>query len=157
MKAAEVTDEVIAAIQSGDYNMIRLNLANGDMVGHTGIFQSVLVAMETVDICVKRIREAVDKAGGVLVISADHGNADDMYEHDKKTGKAKHNPDGSTCRKTSHSLNQVPCIIYDPESKGEYEFILKEHLGISSLAATCIELLGFNAPEDYDPSVFTYK
>jgi 2,3-bisphosphoglycerate-independent phosphoglycerate mutase len=157
MKAAEVTDEVVAAIESGEYNMIRLNLANGDMVGHTGIFQAVLVAMETVDICVRRIREAVEQAGGVLVISADHGNADDMYEHDKKTGKAKHNPDGSTCRKTSHSLNQVPCIIYDPESKGEYEFILKEHLGISSLAATCIELLGFNAPEDYDPSVFTYK
>lgn len=157
MKAAEVTDKVVEAIESGDYNMIRLNLANGDMVGHTGIFQSVLIAMETVDICVKRIREAVTKAGGVLVISADHGNADDMYEHDKKSGDAKRNPDGSICRKTSHSLNKVPCIIYDPESKDEYEFILKEHLGISSLAATCIELLGFNAPEDYDPSVFTYK
>ena len=157
MKAAEVTDKVVEAIEAGNYNMIRLNLANGDMVGHTGIFQSVLIALETVDICVKRIREAVEKAGGILVISADHGNADDMYEHDKKTGEAKHNPDGSICRKTSHSLNQVPCIIFDPTGKGEYASTLKEHLGISSLAATCIELLGYQAPAGYDPSVLTFK
>lgn len=156
MKAAEVTDAVVNAIESGEYNMIRLNLANGDMVGHTGIFHSVLIAMETVDLCVKRIREAVEQAGGVLVISADHGNADDMYEHDKQ-GVLKRNPDGSICRKTSHSLNPVPCIVYDPETHHEYETILKEHLGISSLAATCIELLGFNAPEDYDPSVLKFK
>jgi 2,3-bisphosphoglycerate-independent phosphoglycerate mutase len=157
MKAAEITDAVVDAIKAGKYGMIRLNLANGDMVGHTGIFQSVRIAMETVDICVKRIREAIEKAGGILVISADHGNADDMYEHDKKTGEAKRNPDGSICRKTSHSLNPVPCIIFDPASKGEYETILKEHLGISSLAATCIELLGYQAPEGYDPSVLTFK
>jgi 2,3-bisphosphoglycerate-independent phosphoglycerate mutase len=145
MKAAEITDEVVKSIESGKYGMVRLNLANGDMVGHTGIFQSVLVAMGAVDICVKRIRQAVEKAGGVLVISADHGNSDDMLEHNKKTGK------------TSHSLNPVPCIIYDPQSKGEYSIELKDGLGISSLAATCIELLGYNAPEGYDPSVLNFK
>ncbi|MDD5597866.1 MAG: 2,3-bisphosphoglycerate-independent phosphoglycerate mutase [Victivallaceae bacterium] len=156
MKSAEITDKVIEAVKSGKYGMIRLNYPNGDMVGHTGIYQAVLVAMGALDIAVKRVREAVGKAGGVLVISADHGNADDMYEHDK-TGNVRHDADGNVVTKTSHSLNPVPCIIYDPESKGEYGKELKSGLGISSLAATCIELLGYEAPEFYDSSVLNMK
>ncbi len=155
MKAAEITDAVVAAIQSGKYGMIRLNFANGDMVGHTGIYQAVLVAVETLDICVQRIRSAVEAAGGVMVVTADHGNSDDMYEH-TKSGEVKME-DGRPARKTSHSLNPVPCIIYDPESKGEYSNELKTGLGISSIAATCIELLGYKAPEFYDPSVLNFK
>lgn len=151
MKAAEITDAVVAAIEAGKYGMIRLNFANGDMVGHTGIYQAVLVAVETLDICVKRIREAVEKVGGVMVITADHGNSDDMYEHDKKGNLKMDN--GRPARKTSHSLNPVPCIIYDPEYKGEYSKTLREGLGISSIAATCINLLGYETPEGYDPSV----
>ncbi len=156
MKAAEVTDEVVKAIKSGKYDMIRLNLANGDMVGHTGVFQAVLVAMGAVDICLTRIREAVEAAGGILVISADHGNADDMLEHDKK-GQVLLDENGVQARKTSHSLNPVPCIIFDPEYAGEYDVKLREGLGISSLAATCIELLGFEAPQGYDPAVIEFK
>ena len=91
-----------------------------------------------------------------MVISADHGNADDMLEHDKK-GNVKLDEEGKPARKTSHSLNPVPCIIYDPEYKGEYTTELKTGLGISSIAATCIELLGFVAPEDYDEAVFNLK
>ena len=155
MKAAEITDAVVAAIQSGKYGMIRLNFANGDMVGHTGIYQAVLVAVETLDICVQRIRSAVEAAGGVMVVTADHGNSDDMYEH-TKSGEVKME-DGRPARKTSHSLNPVPCIIYDPENKGEYTNELKTGLGISSIAATCIELLGYKAPEFYDPSVLNFK
>lgn len=152
MKAAEITDKVCEAIKSGKYDFIRLNFANGDMVGHTGIYQSVIIAINALDICVERIRKAIEAAGGIMVISADHGNSDDMYEHDKK-GNILLNPDGRPASKTSHSLNPVPCIIYDPEYKGEYAKELKEGLGISSLAATCMELLGFEAPSDYDPSV----
>ncbi|MDD4818421.1 MAG: 2,3-bisphosphoglycerate-independent phosphoglycerate mutase [Victivallaceae bacterium] len=155
MKAAEITDAVTAAIQSGKYGMIRLNFANGDMVGHTGIYQAVLVAIETLDICVQRIRCAVEAAGGVMVVTADHGNSDDMYEH-TKSGEVKME-DGRPARKTSHSLNPVPCIVYDPESKGEYTSELKTGLGISSIAATCIELLGYQAPDFYDPSVLNFK
>lgn len=151
MKAAEITDAVVAAVESGKYGMIRLNFANGDMVGHTGIYQAVIVAVETLDICVKRIREAVEKVGGVMVITADHGNSDDMYEHDKKGNLKMDN--GRPARKTSHSLNPVPCIIYDPEYNGEYSKTLREGLGISSVAATCINLLGYETPEGYDPSV----
>lgn len=156
MKCAEVTDAVIDAINSGKYGMIRLNYPNGDMVGHTGDMDAVRVSMEALDICLGRLKAAVEAAGGVMVISADHGNADDMLEHDKK-GNVKLDEEGKPARKTSHSLNPVPCIIYDPEYKGEYTTELKEGLGISSIAATCIELLGFVAPADYDEAVFNLK
>ena len=156
MKCAEITDAVVEAIESGKYGMIRLNFPNGDMVGHTGNMDAVLVSMEALDLCLGRIKNAVEKAGGVLVISADHGNADDMLEHGKD-GKVKVDENGVPRRKTSHSLNPVPCIIFDPDFKGEYAKELNEGLGISSLAATCIELLGFNAPEGYDPSVLKFN
>ncbi|MCX7776112.1 MAG: 2,3-bisphosphoglycerate-independent phosphoglycerate mutase [Rectinemataceae bacterium] len=153
MKCAEITDRVIAAIESGEYAFIRLNYPNGDMVGHTGVFQAVVCGMEAMDIQLGRLAQAVAKAGGILVLSADHGNSDDMYEHDKKTGKVVLDSDGQPKAKTSHSLNPVPCVIYDPEYKGEYRKELREGFGISSLAATCIELLGYLPPEGYDSSV----
>ncbi|MDR1748364.1 MAG: 2,3-bisphosphoglycerate-independent phosphoglycerate mutase [Spirochaetaceae bacterium] len=154
MKCAEITDAVNDAIGSGTFDFIRLNYPNGDMVGHTGIFQAVVCSMEAMDIQLGRMKKAIDAAGGIMVISADHGNSDDMYEHKKKTGEVDRKADGTPKSKTSHSLNPVPVIIYDPEYKGEYSKTLKEGLGISSLAATCIELLGFIPPEDYDTSVF---
>jgi len=156
MKCAEITDAVVAAIESGKYGMIRLNFPNGDMVGHTGSMDAVLVSMGALDLCLGRIKAAIARAGGILIISADHGNADDMLEHGKD-GKVKLDDAGNPRRKTSHSLNPVPCVIYDPESKGEYDAQLCEGLGISSLAATCIELLGYKAPEGYDPAVIRFK
>ena len=156
MKCAEITDRVIEAIDSGKYRMIRLNFPNGDMVGHTGSMDAVLVSMGALDLCLGRIKAAIARAGGILIISADHGNADDMLEHGKD-GKVKLDDAGNPRRKTSHSLNPVPCVIYDPESKGEYDAQLCEGLGISSLAATCIELLGYKAPEGYDPAVIRFK
>lgn len=161
MKCAEIADAVIQALDENKYNFIRLNFPNGDMVGHTGNYQAVVCSMESMDLQIGRIAKAVDKAGGVLILTADHGNSDDMFEHNKKTGEAIRKEDGSYKAKTSHSLNPVPCIVYDPENKGEYKYkageeVLRSGLGISSLAATCIELLGFKAPEDYDPSVLQF-
>jgi 2,3-bisphosphoglycerate-independent phosphoglycerate mutase len=165
MKCAEITDRVIEAVGSGKYDFIRLNYPNGDMVGHTGIYQAVVCSMEGMDIQIGRLIKAVDEAGGIMVITADHGNSDDMFEHDKKTGAVARKADGSPKAKTSHSLNPVPCIIYDPEYKGEYprmegegstEGSLNEGLGISSIAATCIQLLGYVPPEDYDKSVLKF-
>jgi len=162
MKCAEITDEVLKAIAGGKYDFIRLNFPNGDMVGHTGVYQAVVCSMEAMDLQLGRIAKAVEKAGGVLVLSADHGNSDDMFEHDKKTGAAIRKEDGTYKAKTSHSLNPVPCIVYDPECKGEYAYAagegsLAEGLGISSLAATSIQLLGYQPPADYDPSVLKMK
>ncbi|GHV05065.1 putative 2,3-bisphosphoglycerate-independent phosphoglycerate mutase [Spirochaetia bacterium] len=158
MKCAEITDEVLKAIPSGKFDFIRLNFPNGDMVGHTGIYQAVVCSMEAMDLQLGRITKAVDEAGAVLVITADHGNSDDMFEHDKKSGAVSRKADGSPKAKTSHSLNPVPCIVYDPGYKGEYpnatgEGSLNEGLGISSIAATCIQLLGYVPPADYDKSV----
>lgn len=157
MKCAEIADKVIAAVQSGKYDFIRLNFPNGDMVGHTGVYQAVVCGVEGMDLQLGRLRQAVEQAGGVMVLTADHGNSDDMFEHDKKTGAVVRKADGTPRAKTSHSLNPVPCVVYDPECKGEYAKELKEGLGISSLAATSIELLGLVPPKDYDPSVLVHK
>ena len=152
MKCAEITDRVIEEIESGKWDFIKLNFPNGDMVGHTGVFEAVVCSMEGMDLQIGRLRDAIEKAGGIMVVTADHGNADDMYEHDKK-GDVKRKENGEPKAKTSHSLNPVPCIIYDPEYKGEYSTTLNEGLGISSIAATCMSLLGFVPPADYDKSV----
>jgi len=163
MKAAEITDKVDTAItrQRSKYDFIRLNYANGDMVGHTGVFDAVRIAVESVDLCLGRVLEAIRAAGGILVVTADHGNSDDMYERNKKTGEVAMDPEtGIPKSKTSHSLNPVPCYIYDPEGTSKARLaegaaVTDEgpSLGISSLAATCIKLLGYEPPEDYTPSV----
>ena len=153
MKCAEISDNVIETIAGGEYDFIKLNFPNGDMVGHTGNYEAVICSLEALDLSIGRLQKAVEAAGGIMIITADHGNADDMFEHNKKTGEVVIKENGSPKAKTSHSLNPVPCIIYDPASRGEYKSALKEGLGISALAATCIELLGFVAPDDYDKSV----
>ena len=157
MKCAEITDKVIETIEGGEYELIKLNFPNGDMVGHTGVYQAVVCSMEAMDLSIGRIKKAVEAAGGVLILSADHGNADDMFEHNKKTGETVIKDDGKAKAKTSHSLNPVPCIIYDADYKGDYSETLKEGLGISSLAATTLNLLGYEAPGDYDASVLVKK
>lgn len=157
MKCAEITDYLLQAIPSGKFDFIRLNFPNGDMVGHTGVYEAVICSMEAMDLQLARLKKAVDAAGGIMILTADHGNADDMFEHDKKTGAVSLKKDGSAKAKTSHSLNPVPGIIYDPAYKGEYKKELNEGLGISSIAATCIDLLGFKAPADYDKSIISFN
>ncbi len=157
MKCAEITDRLLEVIKGNNFDFIRVNFPNGDMVGHTGIYEAVICSMEALDLCIGRLKQAVKEAGGVMILSADHGNSDDMFEHDKKTGAVKLHDSGKPKAKTSHSLNPVPCIIYDPEYQGDYDRKLNEGLGISSLAAACLNLLGYAAPGDYDKSVITLK
>jgi 2,3-bisphosphoglycerate-independent phosphoglycerate mutase len=158
MKAAEITDEVVKAIQEGDYKFIRLNYANGDMVGHTGVPEAVEIAVETVDLCVARLLEAVEKVTGILIITADHGNSDDMFQRNKKTGDvAIDEQTGKPKPKTAHSLNPVPVYIFDPTGSGKIKLSERKDLGISSLAATCLKLLGFEPPDDYTPSIVEFN
>jgi 2,3-bisphosphoglycerate-independent phosphoglycerate mutase len=160
MKCAEITDYVCQAITSGQYDFIRLNFPNGDMVGHTGVYQSVICSLEAMDIQISRLIKAIKEAGGILLLTADHGNSEDMFEHDKKSGAVLRDGDGEPLPKTSHTTNLVPCVLYDPAYQGEYKNgpdNLKEGLGITSIAASCIELLGLTPPSDYTPSLLNLK
>ncbi len=144
MKAAEITDTTIRLLESGRYRCGRINFANGDMVGHTGNLDAAVVAVETVDLCLKRILEVVEAMKGCALITADHGNSDEMF-----TVK-----DGKRIVKTSHSLNPVPLILYDPAYAGEYR--LREDVenpGLSNIAATALRLLGWEPPEDYEEAL----
>lgn len=156
MRAAEVTDAMIEALKSGKYQTLRCNYPNGDMVGHTGSFRAATMAIEAVDLGLSRLLPVIDALGGVALITADHGNADEMYEIDKKTGLPKVNKDGSFKAKTSHTLNKVPCILYDNVSGGK--LALREgDWGLSNLAATTANLLGFEKHEAWDDSMLIIK
>ena len=142
MKATEVTDLVIAALQSGKYGFIRCNFPNGDMVGHTGNCLATEIAVETVDLCLARIKKAVDAAGAILCVTADHGNADQMLEKNKKGGVAP---------RTAHSLNPVPFIVYDPAERHE----LKEGntFGLANVAPTIVDLMGLEPFASWEESM----
>ncbi|MGQ9844282.1 MAG: 2,3-bisphosphoglycerate-independent phosphoglycerate mutase [Spirochaetota bacterium] len=156
MKAAEITDAVLDAIYSGKYDFIRLNYANGDMVGHTGILEAAIIAAETVDLCIGRLLQAVDNTGAIAIITADHGNLDEMFEKDAKTGAIKiDKKTGMPQPKTSHTLNPVPFIIYDPQYNGEYKLTTHNEQGLANVASTICTLLGFNPPDEYYPSLVT--
>ncbi|MCE5212602.1 MAG: 2,3-bisphosphoglycerate-independent phosphoglycerate mutase [Deltaproteobacteria bacterium] len=144
MKAREINDKVIELLKSGDYKFGRTNFPNGDMVGHTGVMDAAIIAVETVDKCVGELLAVIKELGGIAVISADHGNADEMFTIDKK---------GVKSVKTAHSLNPVPFIIYDPLYQGEYRMADLKEKGLSNIAATLLNLLGYEKPEDYDPSL----
>ena len=156
MQCALITDRVCQAIDNNEFQFIRLNFPNGDMVGHTGVYQAVQTSMGALDICLERIYNSVKAAGGVMLVTADHGNADDMYEH-AKDGSVKLDANGNPKRKTSHSLNPVPAILFDPEYQGEYDTALNSGLGISSITGTCMTLLGYFPPADYDKSIVNLK
>ncbi len=154
MKCAEITDALIECLKSGKYKYLRVNFPNGDMVGHTGSFLATQCSMEALDLQLARLLKVVDELGGVALITADHGNADEMYEIDKKTGEPKKGKDGSYKAKTSHTLNPVPFIIYDNFYKDQYTVKLgRNDFGLSSVAATTVNLLGYEAPEIWDESM----
>ena len=159
MKAAKIADRVILLLRSKKFKHGRLNFANGDMVGHTGDIDAARIAVECVDLALGRVLAAIDEVGGIALVTADHGNSDEMYEYNKKTGKIKvDKTTGIKKVKTSHTLNQVPFIIYDPLFKNEYELntgLLNPGLG--NIAATVFNLLGYYPPEGYDGSLIRMR
>lgn len=143
MKSAEITDKVIAAIRSGKHKFLRLNYANGDMVGHTGVPSAVRIAVESVDLGLRRLLPAIEKAGGIAVITADHGNADCMWE--EKKGKREN--------MVAHTLNPVPFIVKDYSGANPIAMSGVKDPGLSNVAATLLNLLGYEKPDEYDPSL----
>lgn len=131
MSAYEVCDEVVSRINSDKYDVIILNYANCDMVGHTGVFDAAKAAVEAVDTCVGKTVDAILDKGGVALITADHGNADQMYE-----------PDGSPF--TAHTTNKVPFVVCGADVK------LREGGKLADIAPTMLELMGLEQPKEMD-------
>ncbi len=149
MKVREITDETIDLLRSGEYRFGRLNFPSGDMVGHTGNLEATVEAMEVIDECMDRLVQVIDELDGVLIYTADHGNADIMYTESN----------GVRSPKTSHTLSPVPFAIHDPNYDGEYHMAQPAAgaaPGLGNVAATVFNLLGFEAPDDYLPSLITF-
>ncbi|MGE0551451.1 MAG: 2,3-bisphosphoglycerate-independent phosphoglycerate mutase [Kofleriaceae bacterium] len=159
MKAAEITDRLIAELRTGRHRFARVNYANGDMVGHTGMFDATVVAVETVDLQLARLLKVVDELQGILVVTADHGNADEMFQHDKHGRVVRDRETGQPVIKTSHTLNRVPFLIHDPHRNDRYEIDSERAAtaGIANVTATCLELLGFVPPDDLAHSLLRFR
>ncbi|MEM7093327.1 MAG: 2,3-bisphosphoglycerate-independent phosphoglycerate mutase [Actinomycetota bacterium] len=141
MKAAEITDTVIELIDSGDFDWGRINYANGDMVGHTGNLDATIASMEALDAALARLVEAVEARGGIVIFTADHGNADIMFT-DKN---------GERVPSTSHTTNPVPFVIHGADPAVRMADLGDP--GLANIAATTMNLLGLVAPDDYEPSL----
>ena len=144
MKVRECTERVIEMLRSGDFDWGRVNFANPDMVGHTGDLNATIEAIRVLDDCVGKLVAVIEELGGALVFTADHGNADIMYKE----------KNGERIPVTSHTLSPVPFAILDKSSK-HATWANVEGAGISNVAATLANLLGFVAPADYDESLIT--
>jgi len=155
MKAAEITDAMIEQLQTGKFRCARMNYANGDMVGHTGNLRAATMAVEAVDLELGRLLKVIDGMDGMAIITADHGNADEMLEMDKKTGKPALDKTGHFKAKTSHTLNPVPCIFYGKQALGLK--INGSGFGLSDLAATTANLLGYQPLEGWDRSILSFE
>ena len=147
MKADEITDKTIELLRSGKYKFGRINYPNGDMVGHTGIPEAIITSVEAVDQGLAKILDVIKELNGIAVILADHGNADEMF-----TVKG-----GKRIISTAHSLNPVPCAIVDAGYQGEYQIADLKERGLANVAATLLNLLGYEQPKDYAPSLIAFK
>lgn len=157
MKAMKIAEETEKALRSGTYKFLRLNFANGDMVGHTGSLPAAIEAVKTVDSAVGKLIKVIDELGGTAIITADHGNCEQMFSVDEKTGHTVQGPGGGYVPMTSHTLNPVPFIIHGPDTK---RYTLNEEskpFGLGNVAATIINLLGFQKPDVYLDSIISIK
>lgn len=145
MKAYEITDKLIEAIKSDKYDFLRINYPNGDMVGHTGNYDAAVKSMETVDECIGKLMKVIDETNSTLVIVADHGNCEEMYETNNNLKSAK----------TSHTINPVPFILY---GKKALEFRIKDgDFGLANLASTICDLLGVDKNSHWLESIIEKK
>eukprot|EP00672_Neobodo_designis_P017356 CAMPEP_0174828664 /NCGR_PEP_ID=MMETSP1114-20130205/1470_1 /TAXON_ID=312471 /ORGANISM="Neobodo designis, Strain CCAP 1951/1" /LENGTH=554 /DNA_ID=CAMNT_0016062387 /DNA_START=81 /DNA_END=1742 /DNA_ORIENTATION=- len=155
MKAVEITATASEALKSGNYDVVRINFPNGDMVGHTGDFKACVASMEAVDVALAKLEEVVNEVGGTFLITADHGNADDMVQRDKK-GKPLRNQDGKPVPLTSHTLAPVPVIVGGSGLPADVKLRADvANAGLANVTATFMNLMGFAAPADYEPSLLS--
>lgn len=159
MKSAEIADETIKQMYANSFEIGRINFANGDMVGHSGDFSAAVLSVAAVDLALGRLMKAAKETNTMLIVVADHGNADEMFELDKKTKKVVFDSKGFPKLKTSHTLAPVPFAIYNAEIL-QKDITLKSDLpnaGLANIAATILDLAGFNIPDFYEPSLINIK
>jgi len=140
MKAKEISQVTASELRSGNYDFVRVNFPNGDMVGHTGNLEATIASMEAVDESVAFLLAEMKALGGVTVILADHGNCDCMYK-EKKGVQTPH---------TAHTLAPVPFVIVDERGDVNYELVIPEGAGLANVAATLCQLLGVKVPDGYE-------
>ena len=155
MKSAETADEIIRCIQAGKHQFIRANFAAGDMVGHTGDVQAATIAVEGLDVSLRRVFEAVRRAGGTLIVTADHGNCEAMVERDSK-GTVQYLADGTPVPKKSHTLSPVPFVVLDFMGRTITVNHI-EHAGLANVAATLLGFLGLPVPDAYAAPAMTVQ
>ena len=144
MKSAEITDKLIEAIESGNYDFLRVNYPGGDMVGHFGELEPTIIAMEAIDVCLARIVEAVNKLGGITIVTADHGNAEELIDE-------KGNP------KTSHTTNKIPFALIDNTDNAKKYSLAAGEYGLANVASTVALLLGVEPDEAWLPPIIALK
>ncbi|XP_073060779.1 2,3-bisphosphoglycerate-independent phosphoglycerate mutase-like [Primulina eburnea] len=153
MKALEIAEKARDAILSRKFDQVRVNLPNGDMVGHTGDIEATVVACKVADDAVKMILDAIDQVGGIYVVTADHGNAEDMVKRNKK-GEPLLDKEGKIQIHTSHTLGPVPIAIGGPGLAPGVRFRKDVPTGgLANVAATVMNLHGFEAPSDYETTL----
>jgi 2,3-bisphosphoglycerate-independent phosphoglycerate mutase len=151
MKSKEITDTLVLALQTHKYPFLRVNYPNGDMVGHTGNMQATIKGMEYLDLCIDRLMKICKETETVMFVTADHGNADEMYQLDKK-GNPEISKNGEPVPKTSHTLNPVQFVVYDPSGKITFKDKVTD-AGLANVAATVLDVLGFLPPAGYHESL----
>ena len=145
MRAREIKEKCMIALESGKWKFARVNFANGDMVGHTGLIPQTVEAVKVLDEVVGELVELNKRLGGITIITADHGNCEEKI--DEKGNM-----------KTSHTLNKVPFIVVDPHAKYTIDSTLVEQpAGLTNVASTMINLLGYEKPESYRKSLVSFS
>jgi 2,3-bisphosphoglycerate-independent phosphoglycerate mutase len=156
MKAAEITDALITELKSGRFRHARLNFPNGDRVGHTGKLYAAVLAVESVDLCLGRLLPVIAELRGAMIVTADHGNADEMYELDKRTKSFSVDAHGKRKAKTSHTLNPVPFHVYAPSAAELRIDAAVARPTLANVAATTLQLLGYEAPAHFEPGLLAF-
>ena len=147
MKAAEISDAIIETLKRPTPPaLMRVNYANGDMVGHTGALDATVLAVQAVDLCLARVLPVLASVGGTALVTADHGNADQMFQIAKKTGAY------TDAALTAHTLNPVPLYLFDPRAQRRLR-APAAGAGLANVAATALELMGWEPPGDYEASL----
>ena len=151
MKSAETADAVIDAINSGEFAFIRANFAGGDMVGHSGDIEASVVAVESIDLALTRLLAAVADVAGTLIVTADHGNCEELHER-TADGAVRTSESGAAIPKKAHTLSPVPFALVDFQQRSLQVAAVADP-GLANIAAVILELLGLECPESYEPPV----